>query len=364
MVIDYNNSIVNLACSILKYFGAEHKHATLKEVDQLLKENYKNVVVILLDGLGSDALQYHLPEDSFFRKHMIKEYSTVFPPTTTAALTTIESGLTPIEHGWLGWSLYFSEIDKIVDAFVNIEKDKSIIAADYHVANRYIPYVSIYEKIKNVGIAEAYSVSRFGSNKIETLDCMTEEIKRLCANQGKKYIFGYWEYPDGLMHKNGCYNDLVTENIKEIEEKIKNMCDDLSDTLVIITADHGHINLKHYILTDYPDLLLMLKRPISMEPRAVAFHIKNDYIDAFPEEFNKYFGDEFLLFSREELIERKIFGFGNEHPKFKDFVGDYIAIAIKDKGLLYSNESKQFVSHHAGFTEKEMSIPLIAVKRK
>lgn len=71
-MIDYNNCIVNLACSVLKFFGAEYTHDTLKEVDELLKYDYKNVVVILLDGLGYDAMQYHLPEDSFFNMHLIK----------------------------------------------------------------------------------------------------------------------------------------------------------------------------------------------------------------------------------------------------------------------------------------------------
>lgn len=47
MLIDYKNCIVNLACSILKYYGAEIKHNTLKEIDNLLEDNYKNVVVLL-----------------------------------------------------------------------------------------------------------------------------------------------------------------------------------------------------------------------------------------------------------------------------------------------------------------------------
>ena len=135
-----------------------------------MKYKYKNVVILLLDGLGIDALQYHLSENSFFRKNLIKEYSTVFPPTTTSATTSIESGLTPLEHGWLGWSLYFSDIDKIVNAFINTEKDTERQVADYHVASKFLPYKSIYEKIEDTGMAKAYSVSKFGSNKIQTFD--------------------------------------------------------------------------------------------------------------------------------------------------------------------------------------------------
>src|SRR5690606_25823387 len=145
----------------------------------------------------------------FFRRNLIKKYSSVFPPTTTAATTTMESGLTPLEHGWLGWSLYFREIDKIVDAFTNMEKDTELPVADFHVASRYIPYKSIYEKIKEAGKASAYSVSHFGSNRIETFDELIEEITRLCSMSERKYIYGYWEYPDSLMHEYGCYNNLV-----------------------------------------------------------------------------------------------------------------------------------------------------------
>lgn len=32
MFVDYHNSIVNLACSILKYFGAESEHSTFIHV--------------------------------------------------------------------------------------------------------------------------------------------------------------------------------------------------------------------------------------------------------------------------------------------------------------------------------------------
>ncbi len=364
MLIDYNNCIVNLACSILKHFGAEYGHETLKEADELLRGNYKNVVVIIFDGLGCDALKFHLPEDSFFRKNLIKEYYTVFPPTTTSATTSMESGLTPAEHGWLGWSLYFSEIDKIVNAFINTEKDTSVMAADYHVGWRYIPYISICEKIKSAGIAEAYSVSPFGSNRIDSLDGLVEEIIKLCKAPGRKYIYGYWESPDDLMHRNGCYHNIVTESIRKIEAKIENMCGKLSDTLVIITADHGHINLRHYVLTDYPEILSMLKRPTSIEPRAAAFYIKDEYKEDFPKAFYKYFGDDFSLLSKDEILERKLFGPGIIHPKFEEFIGDFMAIAVKDMGIVYSNESNQFLSHHAGLTDKEMLIPLIAVCKK
>jgi hypothetical protein len=108
----------------------------------------------------------------------------------------------------------------------------------------------------------------------------------------------------------------------------------------------------------------MLSRPISIESRAIAFYVKEDYLNDFAIEFHKSFGDDFLLFSKKEVIEKHLFGMGEMHPKFEEFIGDYLAIAINDKGIVYSQKSNQFISHHAGMTEQEMRIPIIAIRKK
>lgn len=101
---NYNECITNLACSIRKYFGLKFKHNTLEYVDKLLSEkNPKNVVVILFDGMGSRILKRNLDKNAFLVKHMAKEITTVFPATTTAATTSMRTGLNPVEHGYLGW---------------------------------------------------------------------------------------------------------------------------------------------------------------------------------------------------------------------------------------------------------------------
>ena len=65
--------------------------------------NIKNIVLLLFDGMGISVLEKHLAPDSFLRKHLVCPISSVFPPTTTAATTSVLTGRTRIEHGWLGW---------------------------------------------------------------------------------------------------------------------------------------------------------------------------------------------------------------------------------------------------------------------
>ena len=120
---NYNETLTNLACSIRKYFDLDYKHKTLDYIDKILEERKpKNVVTILFDGMGSNIIDKILPEDSFFIKHRIKTITTVFPATTVAATTSIRTGLNPIETGMLGWSIYFKDIDKIINIFPETEK--------------------------------------------------------------------------------------------------------------------------------------------------------------------------------------------------------------------------------------------------
>jgi len=87
-------------------------------------------------------------------------------------------------------------------------------------------------------------------------------------------------------------------------------------------------------------------------------------LNDFPIEFKSSFKNEFLVLSKKEVIETNICGNGKMHPKFEEFIGDYLAIAISDKGIVYSKDSNQFVSNHAGMTEEEMKIPVIAICKK
>ena len=77
-------------------------------------------------------------------------------------------------------------------------------------------------------------------------------------------------------------------------------------------------------------------------------------------EFTKLFGDKFLLLSKEEVLKRKLFGTGPEHPCFRAMLGDYLAIATGDLSIFNTPEiAKRFIGIHAGLTEEEMRIPLV-----
>lgn len=54
---DYNHSILNLITSILKYYKVSTQYNTLEKIDQFLEKQYKNIVLVILDGMGENILR-------------------------------------------------------------------------------------------------------------------------------------------------------------------------------------------------------------------------------------------------------------------------------------------------------------------
>ncbi len=357
---DYNNSLTNLSNSILKYFGIDTYHSTISEVDAILEEkHYQNVVLLLYDGMSSSLMKKNLGDDSFLNSHKMKDISSVFPPTTTAATTSVLSGLNPNEHGWLGWDLYFKELDETVTMFLNTKKDRDERIADESVAEKYYPYQSIIELINETTKAKAYYLKPFGNDGYKTLEEMHQKICELCKTNERKFIYAYWDEPDHTMHDVGTNAEEVIELFKEIDVKTKTLCEKLEDTLVIVIADHGHLNCESITLQDYPDIWSLLRQDISIEGRACAFFIKEGRQKEFEELFQKYFGEYFYLYSKKEVMEQNLFGVGMNHAYFADSLGDYLAVAVENKYFRYDENSIELYSMHAGLTEDEMMVPLI-----
>ena len=353
---DYRNCIANLPNSILNKFGAEQVGETLPLLDPYLEKDYKNVVVILLDGMGKFVIEDHLAENGPFRSHLAGIYNSVFLSTTVAATTSILSGLQPCEHSWLGWECYYPSVDRNIIVFLNQIQGTEEPAADYNVPWTVTPYDPVINKIDRAG-GKAYMVAPFLEPHPGSIQEVCGGIKKLCEEPGKKYIYGYWNEPDGLMHRNGRKADVVHEALLEIEETVAKLAREVEDTLIIVTADHGHIDNEIAVLDDYPQLRDCLVRTPTLEPRVLNLFVKEDKKEFFENEFNRLFGDRFLLMTTEEAIARDLFGTGKHHKEFRGMLGDYIAIATDNLSIYFGD--KIWMSMHGSLTEEEMLIPLI-----
>ena len=386
---DYRNCLVNLSNSVLKAFGAETTAGTMPLADQYLAGGYRNVVVLLLDALGTSILEKHLDRGGFFRSHLAGSFDSVYPPTTVAATTSMLSGLYPNEHGWLGWDVYYPQVGKNVTVFTNREqireKDGAVPtetypdgrsrwaedsleeprpAAEYNVGFRYTPYRNIIDRIRDAG-GEAYAAMPFLPPYPRSLEAILARVEDLCGKPGKKFIYAYWNEPDSTMHRTGTVSSETRAMVTGLEKAVEKTAAGLSDTLLMIIADHGHMDSRNCCLRDCPEVEKCLVRPPSIEPRTLNLFVRDECKEAFPAIFRKHFGDSFILLTREEALSGKLFGTGKDHEGLDGMIGDFVALAVSDRSVFNTHiEAQETPGGHAGLTREEIAIPLIVIEKK
>ena len=369
---DYDRSILSTTASILRYYGADSVYPTLPELDAQLESRPRHVALIITDGVGVRPLEGALPADSYMRAHIAATVTSIFPSTTTAACTSYYNGQSAYEHGWLGWQLYFKEYATDVTTFMRTTYYTGKPVDGPQPATHLMPFETVFDRIKktspHIAAFSQYGFDTYSDHGADTklrvgsFADICDNISRISRSDGETFTMSYWGEPDTSMHGYGVGSEQALKQFKMIDSELKSLSHRVKDTLIIVTADHGLINSTPVYLNDHPDIMDCLWMPPMVESRAAAFYVKPHKRGYFEHAFRERFSDMFLLLSREDIYRTGIFGRGARHPKFDDFIGDYVACAISDRHIMYripSSDGASLIGLHAGLTEDEMLVPVI-----
>lgn len=364
---NYQNSILNVSSSILKYYGANVSHPSLSYLDNYFTKDYRNVILLLIDGLGVDAIQKHLTKKAIIRRSLKTTITSVFPSTTVAATTAVLSGKAPIETGWFGWHQYFKEEDQSVILFTNKAYYHPELIFDKVISNAYIPYENIYDQIKKanpmINTHEIFPAFRDKDN--DTISKLLLSTKIASETEGRNFIYAYWDKVDSLMHEFGPSSIEVHKHINEVNKAFKEFVHEIDEeTLVIAIADHGQVDVEVIDLFEYQDVIDTLIRMPSNESRATVFYVKPDKKEEFEKLFALYFRNYFNLYHSKDAIELGLFGSGIKHSRAEEFLGDYIAIATNHFIFNTIKGNFRMKGQHAGLLAEEMLVPLIITTKK
>lgn len=359
---DYRRSIVNLTSSLLKHFDLETYHPSLSALDEVLKRDYKHILLVVLDGMGENILDAHLKQEDLLKQARKSTLTSVFPATTTAATTSLMSGKTPYEHGFLGWNQFFKNEDIHYEIFMGTDfydKDKEI-PKDFH--KKHFEYKSALESIKEKHpslCVKAFQPTPVDEKGHETFKEGVDRYLSMQRDAPRSFAYLYSQAPDLHAHEYGTESIEVNRGMRTLNNeltRLRHTMDD--DTLVVVTADHGLIDIVEIPLFEFHDLTSTFEHLPANEPRMTNFFIKDTHREHFINFFNEHFSKYFNLYTKNELLSKKLLGHGEKHPHVDECLGDFIAVA-KSKYMFKLSDDKSHKAHHAGITDAEMRVPLI-----
>lgn len=371
---DYDRSILSIPASLLAHYGAETRFSHLPELDAALKTGRSKVLLVILDGLGSEVLQRTLPENAYLRRHTAATVTSVFPPTTTAATTTLYSGLPPTEHGWLGWHLYFKEYASDVTTFLSTGYYTGHRMPGPPPAAALLPYETLFEKIRRArpsvalhalcGFPAFFERGADCTHRVSNFDQACASLRHICETPGEAFALLYWPQPDEAMHAHGVDSPEARDQYVRLNAALERLAAQARDALLVVVSDHGLTDAPEtFDLAGHPEVMDMLVMLPSMDRRASSFFIKSHRMADFEAWFRKNLAEDFLWMPRAEALHTGLFGPGAPHPKLDDFIGDGIAIAtgrrVIECNLPGLPAHSAMIGHHAGLTDEEMLVDVI-----
>jgi len=380
---DYKgNSIVNLMSSISNSFGKKHKYKQLKSMNSKELKDHKNIVFIVVDGMGYNYLikQKH----SFLYQNLKSKMTSCFLSTTASANTSFLVGYPAQQHALTAWDVNLKEIGAITTVlpFVPMYGGDPLEYSGFEITD-ILDIPRLHKGFKGKSylfidkiIADSCFTTYVGgfmdivptSSYNNAFTKLKKFIKKRSTK--RRYFHIYIDSLDSKAHREGIFSKEVKEIFEDIDQKVKSLAKSLkgTNTKIIITADHGQLesNPKNILrVENIKGLKECLTIPLAGEERVRDCFVRPSKVKQF-ESIMKRLSKYCWCYKGEQLIKDNFYGLGKANPKLYDRVGDYVVI-MKDKyrlkdWLANSDRTKKpFKGVHGGVSSDEMYVPLITV---
>lgn len=387
---DYTGQgLLNLISSLIEARGGMSAHPPLTGLDPEDLKRATNLILLIIDGLGDAWLARHAP-DGILSRGRVRAISSVFPPTTASAITTVLTGCSPLEHGLTGWFTYFAELGAVLAVLPGHPRYGGV---SYRRAGidpqRLLGLPSVFDRIQTQGIALAprwiadsdFNRALLGRGEVygfETLDEMFARTLRLIrprrrwgrwrVSQERRYIYLYWPRLDAIGHEQGIEGVAAQAHLVEIEQALAQFIDQAAgtDTLLLVTADHGQIDVAPEEVIDlaqHPGLADCLILPLCGEPRAAWAYLRAGAERRFLDHCRTELDECVIPVPSPELVEAGYLGPGFAHPRIRGRIGDYCLLPRGHQAIrqtLPVEEPLVQVGVHGGLSTAELWVPLCA----
>lgn len=324
-------------------------------------------VVFVVDGLGAQLLRDN-PQSAPFLSTLsgIEGVVCGVPSTTATSLTSLSTGLRPGQHGMAGYTCRVPDTGRRMN----------LLTWDQPVdPEAWQPHLSVLAQVGDAGVAadvvneakfEGSGLTRCTHREVsfhgvkstwERLDVVLEVIEQ----SPRTLVYAYDSRLDHNGHAEGCQSDAWHETLLAIDTDIAQLREELpSDTALLITADHGMIDVPEEDRFDL-ETLSELRDGVDLvagEARLRHLYTSPGGTDDVLACWREAMGDRAIVERRENLAD----WFGPMAAEVRGRFGDVIVASLAEFAVFSSldfPQEFQLRGFHGSVTETELAIPLL-----
>ena len=324
------------------------------------------VVLFVLDGLGWEQLAERATQAPTITSMVGGPITTVAPSTTATALTSITTGLTPGEHGLVGYRMDVAgEVLNVLrwytaggDARRTIEPRITQPFAPF--LGEAVPVVSKAE-LESSAFTEAHlrGTRPAGWRASSSLPVTIGELLRA----GERFVYAYYDGIDKIAHERG-FGPYYDAELRVADLLVAQVIEQLpAGAALLVTADHGQVQVDAKAVTPHADVL-RLTRSQSGEGRFRWLHAKPGAAPELLAAALEHHGGVAWVRGRAEMIDDGWFG-PIVSPPIAARYGDVALVPHAPISFHDPADSGPFplVCRHGSVTSAEMLVPLLFATR-
>jgi len=348
------------------------------------------VVLFLVDGFGYSQLAHWKASRSdraarwASRAHGI---TTVFPSTTTAALTSLSTGTPPGRHGLVGYRQYLPRFGVVADLLKM--SPVGVATRDQLIGPAWRPsYLSGAPSLFRRGL-KATAVTRDlfrGTGFTRTLydgaafvgyatgTDLAEELSRVLARRSPPpVVYVYWDELDTIQHLKGPDPRLVDLELERIAHLVEHVAARLPlrrsrRMTLLVTGDHGQVPATveaRVALEENPRVLVELARPLAGDRRAGFLQARAGRVPQLRAALEAILPPGSRIVPMDEAVDAGLFGPPPFHPELDQRLGDLLVLVPSPAGLTYlppgaAPIARHLFGAHGGLEPDELVVPLVS----
>ena len=331
-----------------------------------------NVIVVLVDGLGSENLRQRAGHAPFLHENLRrgKSITASFPATTSVNIGSFATGLMTGQHGLVGHQVWDRKENERINLLVGWNERTD--------PEKWQPHRLVSEEAFSIGIvcnviaAEEYRNTGFTRATMRRAnfigaDSIEERIhKAIDVANSKQSSISYVYFPelDKYGHQNGWTSTGWASILEQIDAGLKLLASKMGRAGLVITADHGMVETSR-------DRQLRLDQELAgLSLEFFGGDTRTSYLYfAEPSEATgaierlSALSYAFGAHTTQELIDSGWYGpIGVEAAQR---LPEVVLLAKSNYTLYHSNFSKQrafdMISHHGSISDAELKVPLIRI---